>query len=327
MIQKILNKSLRVANEVFSETTFGKYVASSVQGNFVLMYHGVSTENSNPFNGRHVSVRCFEKQLRFLKRYMHVIPVEQFFNGQFLPGKPNIALTFDDGYLNNFTNALPLLDKYACPATFYVTGLNEIGDRILWPDFLNIASVLTESDITIRGERFVNKQKIYRSAETGESLYDIIKNKRAGYDYKKDMMAAFDGLVDFFDDDKFNQYWQLMSDRQIAEVSNSKYVKIGCHGYYHNNLGVIELANAKEEIALSKKYLMRVTGKEIKEIAYPDGSYSPQVVAAAAEMGFTSQFTTEEYCYNEAPDYPYIKTRRGLYNIDSCINQILNALK
>ena len=84
------------------------------------MYHGVRTGQLR-INGRHITAKHFEKQLQYFKRKFSVVPLDQLCEMKFagvVPEKHAIALTFDDGFVNNLTVALPLLEKYGLPATF-----------------------------------------------------------------------------------------------------------------------------------------------------------------------------------------------------------------
>ena len=88
----------------------------------ILMYHMISYPiKGAKFNSLRVSPEMFEKQLRYLTDNGW-----QFFTMSELVSKKNqlpeksIALTFDDGYQDNFTNALPLLKKYKAKATIYL---------------------------------------------------------------------------------------------------------------------------------------------------------------------------------------------------------------
>jgi peptidoglycan/xylan/chitin deacetylase (PgdA/CDA1 family) len=94
----------------------------------VLMYHKIPKE---PIQSQHrifVTEATFEHQLRQLKsRGFETITFDTYLRfrdaepGVTLPKKP-IVLTFDDGYLDNYTNAWPLLKKYGFTATIYALG-------------------------------------------------------------------------------------------------------------------------------------------------------------------------------------------------------------
>ena len=92
----------------------------------IFAYHGVSREIDSAlnFDGFFVHPDAFEKHLRTFKGHYHVMPLTEIVRalaeGRPLP--PNAAaITFDDGYANNFARAAPLLAKYELPATFFVT--------------------------------------------------------------------------------------------------------------------------------------------------------------------------------------------------------------
>lgn len=87
------------------------------------MYHSIGVNKK--FST--VSPESFEKQLRYLKKHKYrVIPLDEMIelnrSAKDLTG--TVSLTFDDGYLDFYVTAFPLLKKYALPATLFVpTGL------------------------------------------------------------------------------------------------------------------------------------------------------------------------------------------------------------
>jgi peptidoglycan/xylan/chitin deacetylase (PgdA/CDA1 family) len=313
--------------EQIAGSLMGGMVANGIKGNYILMYHGVTATGHTQFNRRHASVSCFRKQIAFLKKHMSVISLDDFFEGKFNPAKANFALTFDDGYLNNLTYAKPVLEEFKCPATFFITGLNEANEPILWADYVNIASTLTGADLEIEGELFKKKDNTYFSQASGKSLYEVIKHQKADYGYKQKVKEAFGRHVHFENDGSIKEYWQLMNDRQIEETSRSVYVKIGSHSYYHNNLGTISHQNALDELSRSKKYLENLVQYDVKQLAYPDGSYTPELVTSAKQMGFNVQLAADHFLFNETTNNPDIKKRYGIYTIDSCLNQLFTAIK
>ena len=109
----------------FSNLNLIRY--EKTKSKIVLMYHGISTIRKSQFNNRFINVKQFEKQIKFFTKEFNIISLDDYFLNQNLEAKKlNVAITFDDGYKNNFKYAFPILKKYNVPAHFFVTGLNNL---------------------------------------------------------------------------------------------------------------------------------------------------------------------------------------------------------
>ena len=86
----------------------------------VLLYHRVSDDVRDNLT---VGVEQFECQMRLLREHCEVLSIEQVLatasprRGR----RPLVAVTFDDGYLDNFSNAVPILRRYRIPCAFFVS--------------------------------------------------------------------------------------------------------------------------------------------------------------------------------------------------------------
>jgi peptidoglycan/xylan/chitin deacetylase (PgdA/CDA1 family) len=92
----------------------------------VLMYHRVDPIVPRDAVGRDLTVEpaAFEAQLRFLREHrIRTLTATQLADELARGGRPNdaVVLTFDDGYADNATVALPLLERFGARATFYVS--------------------------------------------------------------------------------------------------------------------------------------------------------------------------------------------------------------
>ena len=110
----------------------------------VLMYHYVIDTDKAKKDKRILKPQSLEDQLRFLKvNDYNIISVEEYAKllkaNQPIP-RNTAVLTFDDGHLDNYTNAYPLLKKYSIPATMYV-----IVEDISRPGFMTKEQIIEMS--------------------------------------------------------------------------------------------------------------------------------------------------------------------------------------
>ncbi|MGY6274695.1 polysaccharide deacetylase family protein [Methylomonas sp. MgM2] len=101
----------------------------------ILMYHMISTPESD----KEIKYACppelFEKHMAHLRlkkfNIVSLKTIEDYFVlGKSIPQK-TIAITLDDGFEDNYTNAYPILTKYNIPATIFLT-TGHIGSTNIW---------------------------------------------------------------------------------------------------------------------------------------------------------------------------------------------------
>jgi peptidoglycan/xylan/chitin deacetylase (PgdA/CDA1 family) len=254
--------------------------------------------------------------LQFYKKYFNIVSLDDYYDQQFSKDKFTICLTFDDGFANNYKYVLPLLEQYEVPATFFITGIREAGYDILWNDVLAIAYQYGPSKIKSGKEEYSKgRDGKYRSSSNGKLLAEVLRS--SGFEQKAEMIELLGSYKERADDD----YWLQLTEQEIKILSASKWVTIGSHGYYHNDLSKIETGKAKEEMIRSKQFLEKITGKEIKSLAFPYGYYTKDLVKEAKQVGY-SQLLAGEFLF---PDDAMDATLRERFTINpfiSVINQM-----
>lgn len=98
----------------------------------ILEYHSISNfPTNNEVNIDHVPISKFEKQMRFLNKSNYkVINFEQLINLKKPKGK-YVLITLDDGYMDNYINAYPIIKKYNIKAMIS-PAISQIGDKKLF---------------------------------------------------------------------------------------------------------------------------------------------------------------------------------------------------
>lgn len=96
----------------------------------VLCLHGICRDDQKFINSRFLHVSQFDNFLREMQSQVHFLSLRQYLNKELDHDRWNVLVTFDDGYRNNKTLALPILEKYQVPATIFCTTQEVHGDDI-----------------------------------------------------------------------------------------------------------------------------------------------------------------------------------------------------
>ncbi|WP_296381227.1 polysaccharide deacetylase family protein [Winogradskyella sp.] len=260
-----------------------KILLKNRYGERILVFHGIDSVGETKYNSRFISKSFFEEFIVFITANYNVITLEDFYEKRFKKGTLNIALTFDDGYLNNYKYALPILEKYNVPANFYITTIYE-KTSYLWADFLDLVSFHTsKKEIVFEEKKYIKNTK-NEFVNNGTSL----KNELKRLPYKKIKL-----IYELFEDDwqalpteALSDYWELMNASQIKHIADHSLFTIGSHAITHVNLTTINIEDAKHEILKSKKLLETICDKTINEFAFPFGYYTKQLADYCLDIGY-----------------------------------------
>lgn len=99
----------------------------------ILGFHRVNDENEDELT---YGVASFQQVCTFAKEHFHVVPLDEIVSrlerGRSVKGL--LAITFDDGYEDNYTNAAPVLEQLGLPATFFVVSGFIETEHVTWWD-------------------------------------------------------------------------------------------------------------------------------------------------------------------------------------------------
>lgn len=256
----------------------------------IIMYHGVRKEEQR-INGRHISAVQFERQLRYFIRHFDVVPLNDICEMKLrrvVPIRKTISITFDDGYLNNLTVALPLLEKYGLPATFFLsTAAFENADYTHPADRIDLIRASTGSAEIAFSEHAPIDSRNFIGRNHAE---------RYGYHYLHALsVRPLNRLLDKLNREfplkdltrNVNQeLYALMDKASVEDMAARKLADIGSHGYHHVNLSALSDGEIDDELSLSRMILAKLSGRPVQSVAFPYGCFDDRVLASARKAGF-----------------------------------------
>jgi peptidoglycan/xylan/chitin deacetylase (PgdA/CDA1 family) len=294
--------------------------------NIIINFHGVTNIKGNRFNNRHMDASEFEKIIIYLKKNYNIVPLKELFEiyrSKKTNGKRTIALTFDDGYINNFTVALPILKKHQVPATFYLISEGLVNkDFYVWPDVIDLIQKNTKEDLVFSFGTF--KFPNFYSDELQISLVDLMKKSAEKREtYLNEIKTKYP--IYLKEAAKFPKLIKLITKEEIASYKNEPLIEYGSHTHLHYNLEHLTEATCSDEVNRSKTIIEESIGKPIISLAFPDGSYNTTTIANCKKAGYEN-VTAVSYKLNENNKDPYILSRFTISNSTTCESNILRLV-
>lgn len=215
-----------------------------------------------------VTPEAFRLHCKTLAQHYTVLPVTEaialFEQGDY--DKPIVALTFDDGYLDNLLYAAPVLKEFGLRATFYVvSGL--VGTTS--PPWYDVLAKCV--------------QKLTADGESLDSVKIVEEAKSLTPQERKDLVAAYceriDGGPDFRDVDL------LMNPEQLRQLAAEGH-EIGSHSISHEILPLLDDAELEREVHGSKKQLESILDRPVTSFCYPNGDYDARTIEAVKASGY-----------------------------------------
>ena len=278
---------------------------------YILVYHRVNDER-DPFSIDAIPTELFEQQMAYLCKNFTVLPLETLVkqaNNGTLP-RNGVAITFDDGYRDNYLHAFPILKKYAVPATIFLTTGHVSSDKLLWFDvvlrafkdtkqlFLEIAELPKPLELKTLKMRTI-------------AAHQVLKILREIPDHIREntILEILKGLgtSEGRSDPNVMLTWD-----QVREMRRNE-IDIGSHTVSHPILSRCAPNQVKVELTHSKKIIEEEIGHEIEAFAIPSGrpiDYSDFTVKMVEESGYKFALTTSRGT-NSQGENPWLLRRNS----------------
>ena len=269
----------------------------------ILIYHRVLPEQ-DPVFPNEVTLPVFDAQMVSLKAIFNVLPfgeaVERLKAGT-LPDRA-ACITFDDGYADNVTVALPVLQRHGLTATFFIA-----------TDYLNGGRMFNDTVIeAIRRARCTSLDLI----EIGLGQHDLSTHAAKNHAIKK-ILSAVKYLPVAEREAKANRIGELamctalpndlmMTTEQLRSLHLSG-MEIGGHTASHPILAKLSTAEVKQEILSGKQFLEETLDMQVCLFAYPNGKsgidFFPEQALIVRELGFVAAVSTQSGVAIQSGDY------------------------
>ncbi len=244
----------------------------------IMIYHRVLDEPDFMRPGE-VDKEAFTWQMKLVAKHYNVLPLSEALErmqNDTLPPRA-VCITFDDGYADNYTNALPILKQFDLTATFFIASGFLDGGR-MWNDTVieavrNFSGTELElSEIGIGRFKFDDEQQ--RCLVAGQIIQNI---KHLSFEQRDQCTAYIANKSQNLPDNL------MMSSEQLKKLHQSG-MEIGGHTINHPILAKLNEAGARMEIEENKEVLESLLNVRLNIFAYPNGKPGQDYLATHVDM-------------------------------------------
>lgn len=272
----------------------------------IITFHRVLPQDrlrQYPIPGLVVTPEQLEMVLSELRPFFTLSPVVEAFRrwkqgGS--PERPPLAVSFDDGALDNHEHAAPVLERLGVRATFYVPVRNVAEQRAPWHDRVGFALLHSVSAVrkangvdfdpllapfgaSVRGFAAVLPEDAVRIAGAG-----VARAQGLSHVQRERAILALESALGGC---QVPDFAGMMTWDHVRALHRAGH-EIGSHALEHSLLSELPMAAVKEEVEASRRELGQVIGAEVSSFCYPSGSYDARVLRAVEAAGYECAVTT-----------------------------------
>lgn len=269
-----------------------RYLKSIVQNEYltILNLHRVSNDH-NPFYPS-LTPSLFDDLLKYIINEFNVITfedVEKYKNSK----KPNIILSFDDGFYDFLEYAVPILKKYNICVNLNVIPQCIESGKPVWDvvlgDFLNSVPSEVMNNLDFPGFNMI-------LTGTNKSSYGLALTRYLKNRPKEERVKLWDTIEKAMHPYKIN-FTRMLNRNEIIEIS--KVHEIGVHSYSHESMGIETKEFFEEDFLRCKEYFDKTLSLPMNIYAFPSGSYKEYQLDFLEKNGIEHiLLVNEEYSNN-----------------------------
>lgn len=259
--------------------------------------HAALTKTSS-LPGMAVSQSTFAAFLRHLSQYFEVINLRNTNRSSlFDRNRLKIAITFDDGWKDNYDLARPIARVNNIPFTIFICPLKMGMKSPFWPE--TIVGMLRDIEITgtsclmnlpLADDNMVGVEKEEYFLANPERVVGILKTFAP--EKRDEFIRSLESAAKKFPSQETPSYPdETMSWSQAAELSSGD-VTFGSHTQNHSILTTLTLGQVSRELSDSKQEIEKQLGEQCETFAYPNGNCDREIRNAVEAAGYSLAFTT-----------------------------------
>ena len=291
----------------------------------ILMYHRILPQGDprslTEEPGMLVTPETFRLHLRLIKEYFVPIQLSQWFEEKeagTLLNQKYCAITFDDGWLDNYEFAYPILCDMGVPATIFAVSEMMNTNRLFWPERLTKLICFISQQLPAAWDHpslaWLREPPIGYEFSTAlpnqDKLSDIIAKTKALTD--QEIHKRLDLIEKQLQLSILKRSPSLLGWDQIREMTASGCIEIGSHTCQHIRLSEQTPAEVlHREILFSKQQLQEQTGQKVATFCFPNGDYSPVALEKVMQT-YTGAVTTQTG-WNKLSTNNYLLKRIGVH--------------
>lgn len=299
----------------------------------VLTYHRVLPDGADSFTSRAivVSPATFQRHMQLVRSLLNPVTAESLdamLSGR-QPWIPRACLvTFDDGWHDNVTHALPILRRAGVPALVFVATQYIGAPRTFWQEWmsrlLHAAWTAGEAGTTLLASAGAARIAGCDATRVKAGIRSVIDELKplpperidAIIQSLEHSLREAGCLPDTPGDDYFADWAALVG------VGTGGVMSIGSHAHTHTPLTKLSLADASTELRTAEQVLTRHGVRWLPYFAYPNGDFTPAVADTIRSHGLQMGFTTQGG-WVQAGDDAMTLRRLNISDVDTASNSEL----
>jgi peptidoglycan/xylan/chitin deacetylase (PgdA/CDA1 family) len=276
--------------------------------------------------GMYVATDVFERHMQFLRDQFCVTSlqetVERWNNGDWDKKERYCVVTFDDGWLDNYRYAYPILRKFEIPATIFLP-TDFIGtDEWFWPEKIaycvkeltSSAEACRQAASILKKWTGIDEQETHLACTTESNRRNLVDQviercKDLGQKTISELIETLShGLAIVLPHERCIVNWE-----EVARMAQDR-ISFGSHSSSHRILTQLPIEDVRAELDRSQQVLKSRSGNYVPVFCYPNGNTNVQIQELAKDCGYLAAVGVRPGLEGDRPERLFDLRRIGIHN-------------